>query len=636
MLKSRRWGTSKPPVGVEINLAHPLATSLRAAWLLAEGGGLLTTEAVWGLPGVFSGVPANAWRVGPGGLGLELTGAVSINWPLDARLRASGLPVAWAVGFTPSGTNSGIASDNSSSGTAMRGTWIDQSAGFFRTHYGDGDPASTAARRTKTGTTTLAIGRHLHLAASMRGPTNMSLYIDGIDDGGSYGGSGGDLLYSSTFTGQLGRYGIAGSTNDPNGNLTYCYYWHRDLRPEEARWIATEPYAMFQPLTMRRYFIGSTAPVDPGVPTFTPGMPGGGPVGGGPVGEGPAPGGQIVEISIGGTITAAGALSQGLQVQRAAAGTITPLSLLRREVTLPRAGTCTPTGTLLRQVDRSQGGTLGSSSTLVTVRAQSVTMDGVLNLAGAMQRTTQRALLGTLGLTGVLLKRIDPLLQEGFLGLTGLLRRVPSKFVAGGPLAPAGTLDTQAASAIALDGTLPLTGTVIGAPIIGLTGTVTANGVLQKQIEKNLFEGFLMSLGALAMVRSQSMTVAGTLTPAGALDFEKDLTIMLDGAIAPSGTLSRTLAQAASGTITGVGTLAVTIAQHIEMAGTLGLSGTLTVGSALMRLFTGTLHLAGALTLSSTAGSLLGLVTMVRAKIRATGVMDSMLRATGLKKPRVR
>ncbi|MHC4259891.1 MAG: LamG-like jellyroll fold domain-containing protein, partial [Planctomycetota bacterium] len=75
--------------------------------------------------------------------------------------------------------------------------WYVRSAGNLAINYGDGGIPDYTSRRSKAGTTVLDADTWYHVAAVIRGPTDMSLYVDGIDDGGTYSGSGWSLAYSS-------------------------------------------------------------------------------------------------------------------------------------------------------------------------------------------------------------------------------------------------------------------------------------------------------------------------------------------------------------------------------------------------------------------------------------------------------
>ena len=66
--------------------------------------------------------------------------------------------------------------------------------------YGDGGGTNSGSRRSKFGMTELDKDIWYHVAAVIRGPENINLYIDGKDDGGIYSGSGGPLLYSNGFS----------------------------------------------------------------------------------------------------------------------------------------------------------------------------------------------------------------------------------------------------------------------------------------------------------------------------------------------------------------------------------------------------------------------------------------------------
>ena len=61
--------------------------------------------------------------------------------------------------------------------------------------YGDGTSASPTGRGTKIGTTVLLPGRWYHVVGVIRGPQDMSIYINGQDDGGDYTGTSTQPIY---------------------------------------------------------------------------------------------------------------------------------------------------------------------------------------------------------------------------------------------------------------------------------------------------------------------------------------------------------------------------------------------------------------------------------------------------------
>ena len=61
--------------------------------------------------------------------------------------------------------------------------------------YGDGGPNSWVSLRNKIGTTVLQPGRWYYVVGVICGPEDMSIYINGIDDGGTCGGVGSGVLH---------------------------------------------------------------------------------------------------------------------------------------------------------------------------------------------------------------------------------------------------------------------------------------------------------------------------------------------------------------------------------------------------------------------------------------------------------
>ena len=89
-----------------------------------------------------------------------------------------------------------IAVDNQTS--RYYGIWFSvNSSDKLAVSYGDGGGPDPTNRRSKAGTTTLSADTWYHVAAVITGGTDMSLYVDGIDDEGAYSGTGGSLSYST-------------------------------------------------------------------------------------------------------------------------------------------------------------------------------------------------------------------------------------------------------------------------------------------------------------------------------------------------------------------------------------------------------------------------------------------------------
>lgn len=76
---------------------------------------------------------------------------------------------------------------------------------LIRIGYGDGTGRATAYRRSKDAYTTSA-NTWYHLGAIIRGQTDMSIIVDGVDAGGSYSGGGGATPGNTTSKGTIGAY----------------------------------------------------------------------------------------------------------------------------------------------------------------------------------------------------------------------------------------------------------------------------------------------------------------------------------------------------------------------------------------------------------------------------------------------
>ena len=97
----------------------------------------------------------------------------------------------------------------------------------------DGGPQSGSHRRSKVGQTALSSGEWHHVAVVLRGPTDISLYIDGVDDGGTYSGTGGALAYTDTGSSFIGS--DSGVLWWFDGTIDEVVVYERALSLEEIR-----------------------------------------------------------------------------------------------------------------------------------------------------------------------------------------------------------------------------------------------------------------------------------------------------------------------------------------------------------------------------------------------------------------
>ncbi len=112
------------------------------------------------------------------------------------------------------------------------GVWVSRSsAGNIAANYGDNTGGTVSQnRRTKVGNTPLESGVWYHVVIVVNGPTDMEIYLNCQNDGGTYSGSGGSIGYSSV-PGSVGRKDS--NTGLPalyfKGTVDDIYYWDRAL-----------------------------------------------------------------------------------------------------------------------------------------------------------------------------------------------------------------------------------------------------------------------------------------------------------------------------------------------------------------------------------------------------------------------
>jgi RHS repeat-associated protein len=173
---------------------------------LADAGPRLAAH--WKLDGDFTdsvtghngnGINSPGWGEGILGSGIALDGINQyIQIPNNARFKPQ-LPLtlgAW-IYLTASGTD-GLILQTDDWNTVYSGAFLRmKSDGSDRiaVGYGDGGPNSWVSLRNKTGTTVLKPGRWYHVVGVIRGPLDMSIYINGVDDGGEHGGVGSGVLH---------------------------------------------------------------------------------------------------------------------------------------------------------------------------------------------------------------------------------------------------------------------------------------------------------------------------------------------------------------------------------------------------------------------------------------------------------
>lgn len=109
--------------------------------------------------------------------------------------------------------------------------------------YGDGDPVyDNSSIRAYASNTEIEIDEWVHVAIVVSGPTNMKIYINCEENGGSYNGFGGELVYSD-LPGCVGRHDQNTGSVEAyyfDGAIDDFRYWSRALSEDEIEALCVD------------------------------------------------------------------------------------------------------------------------------------------------------------------------------------------------------------------------------------------------------------------------------------------------------------------------------------------------------------------------------------------------------------
>ena len=253
--------TARP--GMLLDPGAPINNGLVGWWPMWEGAGgktldisgkknhgTLTNGPLWAGGGIrFDGVNT----------GVEIGAGIRPSLPLTVHVRCifNSLPTAGGL-FTADKTETAASFH---SGFLLAHGFI--TAGKISVNYGDNTANAPDGRRTKTGNTTPALGVVHSITSIIRGATDMTIWLNGQDDGGSYTGTGGAMVYNSS-QGAIGKYHntLDGGIEAIDGSILDCRVWNRALSALEAQQLAINPnIGLWVPDTIRYYVAAGGADV---------------------------------------------------------------------------------------------------------------------------------------------------------------------------------------------------------------------------------------------------------------------------------------------------------------------------------------------------------------------------------------
>jgi hypothetical protein len=247
-----RWGSHKPPLGVQLDRSHPLAHGLIGLYAFNEGGGSRVTDLAGNGHGTLSS-PA-AWAATPAGMAMNVANGycgIGDHEPLEL---ANNFTIEALVCMAGNGSWAGIFTKAAAWSTATPKYAFYTSSNTRRPAW------VTAGQGEMLHGTALTLGKWHHVAATrvVNGANEtITIYVDG---GNPLAGTRG--ISAVTYSTEVVNVGAwangAGSGNWP-GYIAKASAYNRALTGAEIAWLHAEPYAMFQPIKRRAYSVAAAA-----------------------------------------------------------------------------------------------------------------------------------------------------------------------------------------------------------------------------------------------------------------------------------------------------------------------------------------------------------------------------------------
>lgn len=147
--------------------------------------------------------------------------------------------------------------DNSIIGTLFKndvvvdiytGIWIQihASTGKIEISYGDGGTTDAAHRKTKLGNKNVNDNQWHFIAAVIRSPNDMDIWVDCQYDNGAYSGNGGNISYSNNG-GSSGYYDVVAGTEYYGGFIDDIRFYNRELTQTDLEALYIYPQAYINP-----------------------------------------------------------------------------------------------------------------------------------------------------------------------------------------------------------------------------------------------------------------------------------------------------------------------------------------------------------------------------------------------------
>jgi hypothetical protein len=226
-----------------------LWNGLVGAWVPALGptGNTLYDVGPYANHGTLTGVGfVSPWVESPygGGIGFPLrTENNQILCGNSPSIRPATLPISVLIVYSPSQVALNASVWRNDNVTNNSGVFIIQTVNGFWLNFGDNTGTAATGRRTLVGATNPVVGKWYTIVCIVRGADDMSLYLNGADDGESYSGTGGAMAYGA---GQCSIGGKYTSNIYCQGAVSCAMVWDVALPDAQARMVTNDPTGLLR------------------------------------------------------------------------------------------------------------------------------------------------------------------------------------------------------------------------------------------------------------------------------------------------------------------------------------------------------------------------------------------------------
>jgi hypothetical protein len=136
------------------------------------------------------------------------------------------------IGFTSNNSNYFSVFNSDDSNGNYYGFWCIIGSSTIEIAYGDGSGSNSSARRSKVANFQIDENKWVNIACVIVGEQNMEIYVDGINIGGNYSGSGTSYNSNGGNSSYIGRLISATLDKVSNGNIDNLAIWESLLNQQ--------------------------------------------------------------------------------------------------------------------------------------------------------------------------------------------------------------------------------------------------------------------------------------------------------------------------------------------------------------------------------------------------------------------